>query len=302
MRVLKTLFLSVVMVSILGAVAALFTREVLIRMGTARVRESISTMRQVATNSGTYVKECQKRGVNFDTEKIIETIQLVFTSDREFQVEVICSGFQLDPIVVTQKTLPWLVTKDPGQSGIIWGAARTGVALSLWGRTRTVIMENQQEVSGGSQELELGTGPVAACRSYGFSCCALDASVGQGEQLAGALDCPRSCHSTCASRPVILSFASQPFYEVSTRTVTVQSGEQVEFSYVAEAAQGLKTVLIEFGDGQSAESSAITDNKQHTYTCATARCTYQASIKAVASDDITSATTPAASMTVVVQN
>jgi hypothetical protein len=227
--------------------------------------------------------------------------QLRFTSSTEYVVEVICGSFVLDPILVERQELPMFVEKRIGNSGIVWGTGRSGIVLEVFGRSAAIGIENELTFTDSGSANDLGTGPRTACAGYGFQCCQPETTAGQGEQLTGVMDCPRSCFTTCLARPVILSFTTQPFYDQATRTLTVVPNDPVDFAYVASAGNNPSvTVTIEFGDGQTQQLSTLSGLATHTYSCQQARCEYQATVRAVDGDGIEAAATPLTMITVVV--
>jgi hypothetical protein len=297
MRVLKFFFSSFIILAILAATIGLIGREILLQWGLNTIKGSLSVMRRTASGGGStlYVQQCQQKGVVVaPNESIVGAVQMRFTSDTEYVVEVICGSFVLDPIMVESKTLPMFVTKKIGNSGIIWGTGRSGIVLEVFGRSGAVGIENELTFTdSGSATSNLGTGPRSACAGYGFQCCQTETTVGQGEQLSGVTDCPRTCFSTCTARPVILSFTSQPFYDQATRTLTIKASDPVDFAYVAsQGTTSLVTMTINFGDGQSEEFKTLNGSTSHTYACARANCDYQASIQAVDAEGIEAVATP----------
>ncbi len=302
MRVLRFFLSSFIIVVVVAGVGFLITREALLLWGMSGLRTAVSQMRRASANSEPYIKDCQRRGGSDLSESIIERIQTKFTSSTEFQVEIICRQFFLDPIVVSTTMLPPFVAKAPGSSGLIWDADQTSVTLKVWGRSRTLVL-NVDTATYTNKEVgaPTGSGPVAACEGYGFSCCSLESAQGVGEQIGAANDCPRSCFSSCVSRPVVLSFSSDPFYEPATRQVSVSAGQSMVFTYVIDfGAQEMGQVTIEFGDGQSQTLTTSEGLVNHIYACAQAQCSYQARVIATDARDVTSADTAVTKIRVVV--
>lgn len=314
MRVLYSLLSSVVAIAIVLAIGFLIAREGLLFWGVSTVRSSITVMRQLAVNAGQYGTECRKLGVS-DDEQAISAIQLRFTSDTEYVVEVVCGQFRLNPLVIETKQLPFMVKKLPGASGIVWGEARSGVRLGVWGRTRSIITENREVAFTSNPDEFLGAGPISSCQGYGYLCCAEESSIGDGDLFSGATDCPKTCFPGCLPRPVVLSLTTDPFYQPETRTLDVSAGEMVTFGYVVtmpplrgkpEEAQSelavspTQSVVIEYGDGSSDLAVEEAGSFTHAYQCVGARCVYQLSLKVTDINGVSAAVTPVSQLKVVV--
>lgn len=302
MRVLKFLFSSAIIVGILGAVGFLIWREYMLMTGISQLRASMRQVTTIATNSGTYVNSCRERGVlDLDTGAI-QAIQIRFTSSTTYQVEVVCNQFALDPIIAERASLPRFVEKVPGESGIIWGEARSGVALSMFGRTRSIYVEDSQVHTGELMDVQGSFGPVTSCSGHGFTCCQAETSIGEGSQLTNVTDCRASCFSSCVPRPVVLSFTTQPFYDLKTRVLYAPKGQEVTVAYVLDPAGSENLdVTIDFGDGSQNALTQFTGSTTHIYNCQDSSCSYQLKIEAVNEHGISSAQTPVTSVTVFVQ-
>jgi hypothetical protein len=302
MRVLRFFLSSFIVIAIVAGVGFLVTREALLIWGMSTLRSSVTKMRSTSVNLEPYVRECQKRGGSDLSESIIERIQTRFTSSTEFEVEVICRQFFLDPIVLDHKQLPPFVMKAPGSSGLIWDNELTSVTLRVWGRSRSLVLTGDTvSYTNDVVSAPIGSGPVAACQGYGFSCCSLESAQGVGDQIPGANDCPKSCFSSCVSRPIILSFSSDPFYEPENRELRIKAGESVVFSYVIDfGPRPMGQIQLSFGDGQSQSFTESEGTIDHVYTCNQAQCVYPAQISATDSQGVTSGTTAVTKITVVV--
>lgn len=296
MRVIRFLLSAFLILGVVGTVGGLITREILLQLGVGTIKNSLSVMRRSSGGGGAtaYIQQCQQKGVIVAPgESYIGSLQLRFTSSTEYVVEVVCGTFVLDPIQIETKELPPFVKKVVGSSGITWGTGRSGVVLEVLGRRMSVGIENELTFTENGVAANLGTGPRTACAGYGFQCCQAETTVGQGEQLSGVTDCPRTCFTTCRARPVVLSFVTQPFYDQATRTLEVKTSEQVEFAFVTSAgASPLVTVTVDFGDGQNQQLNTLTGSASHTYSCTRASCEYQAKISVVDGDGIEAVGTP----------
>jgi hypothetical protein len=218
--------------------------------------------------------------------------------------------------------LGMFMTKRPGSSGIVLGADSSLVELVafeeeaqtikkvlpippfLIERSRVVGIENMLIVSralGPGERLQQG--PVTSCQGYGYKCCSLASEKGIGEQITGLLDCKDSCFNSCVSRPVVLSFNTNPVLDMRSRQVMISSGGGVEFSYVSDgdAADAIQAIL-DFGD--STQPGAINGEDgtlSHVYTCLSSPCTYTAKLKLIDKWNIESAPSTVSTVTVIVQ-
>lgn len=300
MRIISLLLRSAIALTIIAAISFLAAREVFLFMGTSKLREGLSAARALRLSPGAIAPQCQASAITDPTQAVVEQIQLTFTSKTEFELQIVCRAALRDPVTISRFSLPPFVEKVPGTSGLIWGEGVTGVTIESWGRRRSLILENQNPTFvNGFLPAGIGTGPMASCQGYGFSCCSPDSSVGQGLQTTLVNDCPRSCFSQCISRPVILSFNSQPFYDVETRIVSIASGEQVTFNFVVDPGQGQTAqTMLEFGDGEEYTSDDTSGSVSHTYTCRSNTCEYPVTLLVRDSRGTESAASPVSRLVV----
>lgn len=299
MRILRFLAISSVVMLMLSLVVGLIGREALLVWGVATMRTEVSKLRQISKKPAAYSSQCLQKGVQPDEDApLIESYQLRFVSDTEFVTEVVCRQFRLDPIRVSSGQLPWFVRKVPGSSGLIWGQDSSAVELEVLGRHRTVLVEATELLYDRPGLVRLGEGPVASCQGYGFSCCELNTQQGMGDQLNGVTDCPRTCFRSCLSRPVVLSFSSDPFPDPQTRVAVATVGEPVTFSYVTDVSMvDVPIITIVFGDGAEQVVTEPVGSVGHSYQCATAMCQFQARVVISSPDGVTAAELPVNSLT-----
>lgn len=293
-----------------------FTREYFLYRGVENFKKTILVLQR-----GNAANECQKRVddllgvVNTDGEP---RVHVRFVSNTDYILEVICPGYEFDPISIEEKRLDTYLAKVPGSSGISLGAERTGVELVVFSRlqqtinqwfgqdipfiqkSQAVVLENNQFVVHQPGE-DLGSGPLTSCEGYGYQCCQSDTHIGAGSKIEGLLGCESNCFSSCQSRPYVLSLTSNPFFDVQNRTVTIKSGESIDFSYVVDpgSATGVQ-VLLNFGDGGSDQSSDTTGMMSHIYSCATDECRFTAQMSVTDSAGVESAWTAVSRIEVVV--
>lgn len=299
MRILKFIFKSLLTLLLVGGVAFLVAREVLLFMGVSQIKSSLSVLRS-ASVSKNYFKKCRERGAFFGNGD--ETVlQLRFISPHEYLVEILCSQVSINPIIISRESLPLFVSKTDLGSGIIWGENRSGITLEILGRQRSIGVESRL-ITTLSNKANLGIGPVTSCEGYGYQCCQNESEQGTGDLLTKAIDCPRSCYQTCKRRPVVLSFNTQPFMERESREVNISQGEGVDFSYVIDSGPaGQISVKLDYGDGQF---DTFTTDKQlvsHTYQCAQSQCLYKVKLSAADGKHIQAVDLPVMNLTVKVK-
>lgn len=295
MRIIRFLFTSLVFLSIFSVIGYFLVREGMLIYSVARIRTAMQTMRRISSNSGVYIEECRKKGV-VEEGAAIGTIQLRFTSETDFRVEVICTYFTLSPITVEEYKLPPLAKKLAGQSGIIWGPEPSGITIDVWGRQRSIMVDNFDIVY--PEELGQVANPQTVCSGYGYSCCQEVISLGEGTQLSTATDCPRSCFSACVPRPLVLTFNAEPFYNPTDNSITISSGQEVNFGYVVKFPLSPGTVMVSFGDGQQTESEEPQGTLNHVYECPSGSCQFKAELWAEDTTGRRSAQLPTSTITV----
>jgi hypothetical protein len=278
------------------------TREFLLTMGTSAMKNSLKQVATVSKNSGIYAAECRKKGIIELDESSIKTIQLRFTSDTEYQIEVICRQFSLDPIIVDNGQLPKFIKKTDGYSGVVWGEDLSGVAIESFGKVKSVYVEDFSIYLGNLVDVEGSIGPLTSCEGHGFDCCSIDTTIGKGEKLTKVSDCPQNCYESCVRRPVVLSVSTQPFFDLKTRVLTVASGDDVVVAYVIDPADSKDLdVKIDFGDGEAAHMSEFNGDTLHKYNCNKQSCKYNLEVTAVNEKGTEAARTSITRVTVIVQ-
>lgn len=312
-----TAFLSIlIFVLFLSGVAFYFTREYFLYRGVENFKKSVLVLQKSRGGTECQAKTADLLGViNPNGEP---NVHIRFLSNTDYILEVVCPGYEFDPVELETRTLDNYVTKVPGSSGITLGAERTGVEfvvfkglqekINLWLNTnfsfiqkkRVVVLENSQFVVAQPGE-DLGSGPLTSCEGYGYQCCQSDTHIGEGAKIEGLLGCENNCFSSCASRPFVLSLTSNPFFDVQNRTVTISSGESIDFSYVIDASTSQSVqVLLDFGDSDSGQSVEKTGIMSHVYQCASDSCEYTAQMSVTDEAGVESAWTPVSRINVIV--
>ncbi len=300
MRIIKFIFKSVILLLVIGGIGFLLAREILLFMGVGKMKSSLSSLRSMAVQR-TYFAKCKEKGSTFSLGDDLAVLQLRFISSNEYVTEILCSQFSIDPIIISQEKLPQFVGKKPGESGIIWGNNRSGVTLEIFGRSTSILVEDRL-IDTNSSEEDLGIGPRTSCSGYGYFCCQMESEKGDGQQLSGSLDCPKSCFSQCLSRPVVLAFNTEPALDLQKRVVFINSGEDITFSFVIDAGSSEQTnVRLDYGDGTSDMFYADKQIASHSYRCLEERCQYNATLVVENEQGITAADLPIMRLSVVVK-
>lgn len=300
MRIIKFIFKSVVFVVLIGGIVFLLAREILMIAGVEKIKSSLSILRNVAVQKS-YFEKCREKGTIFIDGDDPAKIQLRFISNNEYVLEVLCSQFSIDPILLGQEQLPVFVNKVAGNSGIVWGDVRSAIALEIFNRQKKIGVEDRV-ITTFSADSELGIGPISSCAGYGFSCCKYESEQGFGKQFNDSVDCPKTCFSSCVSRPVVLAFNTQPFLDLQKRSVTIATGEDVKFSFVIDAgSNNLSIVKLDYGDGKTDSFYVDKHTSTHTYQCSKQECLYRVKLTAEDENGVSTVDLPIANMIVLVK-
>jgi hypothetical protein len=302
MRVISFLFSSLFGLAVVLIVGGLVGRELLLLAGASTIRSSLTTLHKISRDNLQYARMCREKGGNSIDGATVGALNLRFLSSTRYVLEVVCSQFISDPILVETYNLPFFVKKTPGSSGITWSPERSAVELEVFGRKTIIGIENEQITSFASGSVSLGLSPQSTCEGHGYMCCQNETHSGTGQPYSSVSDCPRSCFAQCIPRPLILSLNSDPFVEEGTRTATTPNGQPVIFTFVAsyEKAEPV-TITLDFGDGQQETFTKLNGSTNHTYSCPSGGCTFPVTISAVSKSGVQSTATPITRLTIVVQ-
>lgn len=290
MRILRLLLISLIIAAILGGGGFLVVREVLLTKAVFDLENAAVELVKPAIRQKMW-QQCKPFSLPEAQIFEVKSVEVAFINDRQYQLQVICDQYQSQPVVMRTYTLPSMVTKQAGTAGLVASEdLPSSVTVQLWGRYRTVTLENQKVRSYfGQAPLTSVLSPTTSCSGYGYQCCQASSELGKGQLAPGVIDCPQTCYSSCSVRPVVLSFNTQPFFELPDRSLTITSGETVTFSYVVESnGMPLRDVTIIFGDGQKEVLSSESDSLTHTYVCQQSECQYLAKVIATDRDAVTS--------------
>ena len=318
MRIIKAFITSLLIIAIVCGTIFFTAREVLLVMTTSKIKQSLVLIRDVQQEQ-MYATECMSKGSSRDTSGNIHYTQLRFIDLNSFVVEVICNGMEHSPIELAAVDLPPLVYHEVGQSGLRW-SEDAGLNFTCLNRVGSIsVIDGMVYTSLKPTQTASTQGPPSQSESYGYECCDVDFQQGDGKAITAALDCPQTCYASCLDRPLILSFSTQPYYDKLTRTLQVNRGQSVIFSYTVspnqevsfngfydESDQIEKTiamiemvfnppqpedeveVIIDFGDGQQEEFSSLRGQVEHQYDCAIDICLYTAKLKVIKQNGIES--------------
>ncbi len=233
MRILKFFVISLVWILIVGAVLFFVGRELLLFIGLNMLKGDYNAM--VKKN---YSKWCVDR---FSYSQDYFT-QIRFTSNKEYNLEVVCADFAGSPIVLDSKKLPPLVFKKSLSSGFKMDERKLPfmVKLGVLGRGGFVYAENAlaHQTYLSPPELDYDQGPTSTCQAHNYQCCSLDLQSGLGEQISNVNDCPKSCYESCLLRPIFLSFKSEPVRNDDSQLVELFNNETLTLSYVLGNGKG----------------------------------------------------------------
>lgn len=333
MRIIKFLFFSLLWILGLGSIIFFLGRELLLVWQSSVIKSDYNSLLNnnhavICTEKYSYAQDSwsQLRFVS-NKEYKLEAICSDFAT--------------LPLEIKTRKLLPLVSkTSSSSGFNTSENALPSFIEISVLGR-KTYLYTDGKEIHSTyfkKPDLDYDQGPLSSCEAHNYQCCSLDWESGVGEQLADVNDCPKSCFSSCLLRPSILLFNTRPAFDDLTRTVAVSSGESVSFSYVvgngkSDAFSGqldqeenkswLKkiqalftksdenadlegialpvTVTIDFGDGQTWQSSNLKETTEHTYTCINKSCYYQATINAKDAQGVLSANNELAKMVIKVR-
>lgn len=233
MRILKFFFLSLLW--ILAATIGLFFvgREILLFASVNMLKNDYNSI-----NNRNYSKRCIDQ-FNYNQDYFT---QLRFTSDKEYNLEVVCVDFIASPIVLDHQKLPPLVFKKSFGSGFQIDESRSPfiVELSILGRRAFVYTDNADVhyTYFNAPDLDYDQGPTSTCQGHNYQCCSLDLQSGLGSQISLVNDCPKSCYESCLLRPMFLSFKSQPVLNDENNLVELFNNETLTLSYVLGNGKG----------------------------------------------------------------
>lgn len=319
MRILRLLF-SATMFFVIIVVASFFiAREALLYLGSSQLQSSFRTL-TLSKNRGQFASQCRQLGsVGVGGDGIVK-YQLRFLSSNDYLLEAVCNQFSFDPILIEQVSLPEFVSKVPGGSGFVLDSLDGGIEIQVFaqelekisevvgfdlsGLVKTVSLTSEDGKSIVEGDINSISGsPVTSCNGYGYECCQDVSQVGIGSRITGLVDCEKTCYSSCATRPIVLSFNTNPIFDPKERTLYTSDEQTVEFTYVADAGKA-STVggVIDFGDGKKMPVSGLAGQVSHTYSCPWGGCEYYVTLTLEDNWGIESADTNIGKIKIVIGN
>lgn len=300
MRIIKFILKLTLALLVFSLIGGLVAREILLMMGVSSIKSSLTKLRRTALD-GSYYEECRRKGVAPIEGETYATLQLRFTSPTTYRVEILCSQYSFEPIVLAEEKLPFLVKKVAGDSGVVWGENLSGVKLEILGRQVAVGVEKRKIVSL-DKNSELGVSPKTTCAGFGYGCCQLESELGQGEQLVKVTDCPKSCYESCQKRPVLLSLRTQPAAASVKQPVVIEAGSILTFHYLLDnPSPNELQVKLDYGDGGVEILTQAEGQAQHRYQCQKERCLYQFKLMAETEGGIKTADLPINNLQIMVK-
>lgn len=253
-------------------------------IGSRQFMSDIAVLEDLVDNPSGNAKRCQNAPAS-SKFSVPRAVQLRFTNDSSYVVELVCSLIENTPVQITQGTLPYLITKTPGTSGFYVDLAKpqaSAVTLrSLYAHTdfnfSGKLLPASQKIPG---EKTVSV-PATSCAGWGYQCCQSPSEIGSGaSESTGVLDCPTTCFGVCTPRPYIVAFVSDPYPASNNEIVMDSDTLTVTFSYTAELTGGaISGVNIDYGDGQKDSSTEATGVFTHSYSCS-GPCRFSAQITA----------------------
>ncbi|MEK7458155.1 MAG: hypothetical protein AAB612_01560 [Patescibacteria group bacterium] len=312
MRVLLLLAKFLVGLGLLVGVVFLISREGLLLWGQYTIQRDADRLRASAVNAKEYTTSCENTFPGIDSGNALSGLQIRFVDDHTYQVELVCAQHEQDPILLRTVSLPMFVTRMPGSSGLFFGVGKpihTTMELGLWGRRYRITVGDTAALQKSTQQSTTRMQyPESNCAGWGYHCCDVVTQVPDGLPVAGvAQDCRNSCYSVCKSRPLVLSFRSDPQQKTGVQgeqTVNLTADNSIlAFAAIVSAPDAaLQKVVIDFGDGSNEEFTKDQITTTHTYTCTTsAVCSFSAKIIAFDIDGLQSPDLPTNTIKIVVQ-
>lgn len=301
MRVLVLLGKFFGVFAILAGLIFFVGREILLFSSYTMLQREVERLRTALRSSKEYAITCRDAFASSQELYALAGVQLRFTNDRDYRVELVCTQRENDPILLRSGSLMMFVRKLGGSSGLYLGVGmpvNTALDLELWGRTYEVTV---RDPGAAGQKIIY---PTASCTGWGYQCCDPITQVPNGIPASGGVnDCRLSCYSACKNRPVVLSFRSDPQASIDTKTVVLKGAEtDVAFTAIINNPDSmLEEVVLDFGDGERETFTTTQVATTHTYRCTQPSCTYAAKIMASDAEGLSSPDLQTSMITIIVQ-
>src|SRR3990167_11335625 len=140
MRALRLFLTAVISLVVLSVIVGFIAREILLIMAVNQVRASARGLSQLQAEPS-FIESCRDFGsLPFDTLSLTRT-QLRFVSDTDYVLEIVCQTNESLRSTIRTESLPALVEKGSGQSGLIQGEELHGFTVAVLGRTGAIYEE-----------------------------------------------------------------------------------------------------------------------------------------------------------------
>lgn len=227
MRIIRFLSSSLLLIIFLIVVAILLGRELLLIIASSELKRAANSLLNY-----NHLNNCYD---GFSRSPAAWG-QLRFVDDREYVLETVCSDFPKKPILIESQTLPVLVKKVAGGSGFIFDLREkkaSQIVLNALGKELTIFKEiNELDTGKAPTSIDYYPGPASECEGFNYQCCQNDIEQGVGVRQELAIDCARTCYSSCRPRPLVLAFNAMPSDSSNKRTVHIKSGQAVSYAFV----------------------------------------------------------------------
>lgn len=260
-----SIFFRIIFFGVLAVAGSfLIGRELLLLYTSVSLGNQVNTIKLYSKNSGPYLSACLTEFPDLKTSDGLEGFQLRFIDATHYVVESVCKFHESEPIQIHMGTLPSFATRKVGTSGLFFDPsnAPSKFGVEVLGRETTIAIGSVGEP----------VEPATSCAGFGYQCCDSVLQMSSGDDVGTkALDCPGRCFAICKSRPIVLSFRTDPQLS-QTRVATLpNSGDlagDVTFTYVVSDPDGkVASTVLDFGDGQSQTLTDTTGATTHTYAC-----------------------------------
>jgi len=325
MDVLKIFFKSLLISFFLSVVTLFGLREYLIVKTTTQIGLAYRQLFH-DYNTGAQEKACALE-LGRERDRSAENVyQLRFIDRHNYRLEVLCGGLVSNAILIKQEALPPLVYKNAIGSGFIVAKQQKEVVgfrafyhsavnwqdqllkqAPFLSKDFYLVKNDYKLVEKNNYQNQMPinqTGPVTNCNGYGFSCCDPNLTLGQGQKMSQALDCPENCFATCQPRPVILAFNANGNYDIYSKTIKITNHDTVDFVATVSKNHTLVSYAeIDFGDGQKQKINHLNKiEAEHQYDCNQTQCGYIAKVKLVTNGGVSSLDSSIAQIKVIVRN
>lgn len=310
MRILKFFFVALLWILGISAIVFFVGRELILFFGASAIKSSYNTLLKK-----NYTKLCADQ-FSYSQDYSAQ-VRFISNKEYNLEV-VCADFASSPILIENKKLLPLLYKKSFGSGFVIDERKLPSfIELSVLGRSIYVYAEDAAIHSNylDAPDLDYNQGPTSSCQAHSYQCCNTDLQSGLGEQITTVNDCPKTCYESCSLRPLFLSFNSRPALDETSRSVELFSGEALTLSYVlgngkgdvfsgqlyknvkisiSEKLQAIfsksskeltntgivlpVTTKIDFGDGETWESTNFQDTVDHIYVCAMQTCYFQIQI------------------------